>query len=76
LGLAEIVNALQIEPKFGRRAEEMGEPKSGISGDGALPIQNGGNAIGGYVELAVGPLKANPPPIINTDAVLPVAIAG
>jgi hypothetical protein len=52
LGHAEIVNALQIEPKFGRCAEEMGEAKSGVSGDGAPAVQNAGNAVGGYLDLA------------------------
>jgi hypothetical protein len=31
---AKLVEALQVQPKFGAGAEEMGKSKSGVTGDG------------------------------------------
>src|SRR5262249_24219039 len=38
LGEPQLVEALQVEPKFRTRAEEMAEAQGGIAGNGALPI--------------------------------------
>jgi len=51
LGETQVVEALQVEPEFGARAKEMTQAQGGIAGDGALAIQDSGNAIGRYVQL-------------------------
>ena len=48
---AQVVQALQVEPKLGRRPEEMCESKSCITGDGPPPAQDFRDPIGGDIEL-------------------------
>ena len=48
---AQVVQALQIEPKFGCRPEEMRESKSCITCDSPPPVQDFRDPIGGYFEL-------------------------
>ena len=51
LGEADLIKALQIQPKFRRRAKEMGQTQGRVAGDGAPPIQDFGDAIGGNIQL-------------------------
>src|SRR5271166_5125426 len=51
LGEAQLVEVLQIQPEFRAGAEEMGQAESGIASDGALFVQNTGDAVGWYVKL-------------------------
>src|SRR5258707_12525168 len=48
---AQIIKALEIEPEFRARAEEMGKAQSGVAGDGPLSLQNRRNAVRRHVEL-------------------------
>ena len=48
---AQVVQALQIEPKFGCRPEEMCESKSCITCVSPPPVQDFRDPIGGYFEL-------------------------
>src|SRR5262245_17917717 len=52
LGEPQLVEALQVEPKFGTRAEEMAEAQGGIAGNGALPIEDPGDTVGWHLQLA------------------------
>jgi hypothetical protein len=40
LGEAQLVDALQVEPKFSARAPKMGKAKSGVASNGARAVQN------------------------------------
>jgi hypothetical protein len=48
---AQLIEALQIEPKLGSRPEKMGESKSGITSDSPPPIQDFRDTIRGHIEL-------------------------
>jgi hypothetical protein len=51
LGEADLIKALQIQPEFRGRAEEMGQAQGRVAGDGAPSIQDFGDAIGGNIQL-------------------------
>src|SRR5947209_10898376 len=52
LGEAQVVEALEIEPKLRARAKEMSEAQSGVARNGARPIQDLRDAIGRHVDLS------------------------
>src|ERR1019366_3537872 len=52
LRYAQFVKALQVKPELGTRAEEMGQTQGSVSRDGALPVQNAGDAVGRHIQLA------------------------
>jgi hypothetical protein len=52
LGKAQVIEILQIEPKLGAGAEEVGEAQGSVTRDGARAMQNLRDAIGGYAELS------------------------
>ena len=43
---------IQVKPKLGGRAEEMGKAQGRIAGDGALAVENPGDAVGRHLKLA------------------------
>ena len=47
---AELVEALQVKPELGGRAEEMGKAQGRIAGDGALAVENPGDAVGRHLK--------------------------
>jgi len=51
LSQAQFVEALQIQPKLRADAREMGEAQGRVTRDGALPIEDPGDAVGGHLEL-------------------------
>src|SRR5713226_6014824 len=51
LGQAQLVEALQVEPEFGAGAEEVAEAQGGIASNGALAIQDPGDAVSRYLQL-------------------------
>src|ERR1039458_1908244 len=51
LGEADLIKALQIQPEFRCGAKEMGQTQGRVAGDGAAPIQDFGDAIGGNIQL-------------------------
>src|SRR2546425_521316 len=52
LGEAQVVEALEIEPKLRARAKEMSEAQSGVARNSARPIQDLRDAIGRHVDLS------------------------
>jgi hypothetical protein len=46
LGNPQLIKALQVKPKFGRRAEEMSESEGCITSDGSPAVQNFSDPIG------------------------------
>src|SRR5712691_10227276 len=52
LGEAQVVEALQVEPKLRAGAKEMSEAQSGVARNSARPIQDLRDAIGGHVDLS------------------------
>jgi len=52
LSETQFVQVLKIEPKFGAGAKEMGKTQSGVTGNGALPVQNLRNSVRGHIEFA------------------------
>jgi hypothetical protein len=59
LSSANLIKALQIQPKLGRRAEEMRQAQSGVAGDGPLSLQNLCDTVGGNIELPRQRRRAN-----------------
>src|SRR5207245_5064675 len=52
LGEAQVVEALEIEPKLRARAKEMSEAQSGVARNSATPIQDVRDGIGRHVYLS------------------------
>lgn len=48
-GKPQFVKTLQIQPKLGARAKEMTKAQGRVTSNGALSIQNPGNAIGWHL---------------------------
>jgi hypothetical protein len=48
-GKPQFVKTLQIQPKLGARAKEMTKAQGCVTSNGALSIQNPGNAIGWHL---------------------------
>src|SRR6266849_8066046 len=51
-GKPQFVKTLQIQPKLGARAKEMTKAQGCVTSNGALSIQNPGDAIGWHLQLA------------------------
>src|SRR5947209_19676137 len=51
-GETKFIKGLQVKPELRARAEEMGETQGGVARDGALSVQNAGDALRGYIEFA------------------------
>jgi hypothetical protein len=51
LGEAELIKTLQIQSEFRRRTKEMGKSQGRVAGDGAPPVQDFADAIGGNIQL-------------------------
>src|SRR5450759_2601930 len=51
-GNSELVQFLQVQPKFGAGPEEMRQAKRTISGNRALAVQNSGYPVGRHLELS------------------------
>ena len=45
------MGGLQVEPELRAVAKEMAEPQGGITCDGALAVDDRGNAVGRHVQL-------------------------
>ena len=49
---AQVIDALQVEPELGSFAEEVLQAQRGVTGDRALAMQNGGDAVGRHVQVS------------------------
>ncbi len=49
---AQLVELLQIHPEFGAGPKKMAEAQRGIARNGPLAVQDFGNTVRGYLELA------------------------
>src|SRR5271157_6465026 len=49
---ANFIEALQIQPELQRGPEEMCQAQGGVAGDGAVSVEDFGNAVGRNVEPA------------------------
>lgn len=52
LGKAQVVARLQAHPELGGVAEPVSQAQRGVARDGALAVNDLGDAVGGDVELA------------------------
>ena len=52
LGNIQFMQALEVQPEIRAGSEEMSETQCGISGDGALPVQNLGHPIRGHLDVS------------------------
>ena len=58
-------------PELRAGAEKVSEPQSGVAGDGALPVENRGDAVGRHLELARKRRGAHVERVAQQPAVLP-----
>jgi hypothetical protein len=56
---AQLVQALQVESKFGRRPEEMGKAQSRIARNSTSSVQDFGHTIGWNTELSRKPSRTH-----------------
>lgn len=52
LSQPQFVQALEVKPKLGARAKEMGQPQGRIPRDRPSAVQNPGDAVRRHVQLA------------------------